>query len=108
MSAGEGERVSGGSSPGGRLLEVRMGRDKRQTSDRFGDQVKVATFFYRHEAELARSVLSANGIQSIIKADDTGGPVPGLEYVRGVHLYVHIGDAALARQILEVDEAESE
>ena len=65
-----------------------------------GGLVEVASFFYRHEAELARSVLSANGIEAIVTSDDTGGQGPGLQYVLGAHLLVHPGDAALARQIL--------
>lgn len=70
--------------------------------------VEVAGFFYRHEAELARSVLSANGIEAIVTSDDTGGQGPGLQYVLGAHVLVHPGDAALARRILEGDDEGSD
>ena len=69
-----------------------------------GGLVEVAGFFYRHEAELARSVLSANGIESFVVSDDTGGQGPGLQFVLGAHLLVPAGDAALARRILEGDD----
>jgi hypothetical protein len=77
-----------------------VGDERDRTGETAGRRVKVASFFYRHEAELARSVLSANGIEAVIISDDTGGQGPGLQYVRGAHLLVHPGDAALARQIL--------
>jgi len=66
-----------------------------------GGLVEVAGFFYRHEAELARGVLAANGIDAVVMSDDTGGQGPGLQYVLGAHVLVHPGDAPLARRILE-------
>ena len=82
-----------------------MDQPLRPTPRDPGGLVEVASFFYRHEAELARSVLHANGIEAIVTSDDTGGQGPGLQYVLGAHVLVHPGDAALARQILEAGEA---
>jgi hypothetical protein len=78
-----------------------LDRPPHQNPLGFGGLVEVAGFFYRHEAELARSVLAANGIDAVIVSDDTGGQGPGLQYVLGAHVLVHPGDAALARRILE-------
>jgi hypothetical protein len=78
-----------------------LDRSEHRTRRGLGGLVEVAGFFYRHEAELARSVLAANGIDAMIVSDDTGGQGPGLQYVLGAHLMVHPGDAALARRILE-------
>ena len=85
-----------------------MDRPLRRNSRDPGSLVEVASFFYRHEAELARSVLYANGIEAVITSDDTGGQGPGLQYVLGAHVLVHPGDAALARRILEAGEPGSE
>jgi hypothetical protein len=37
----------------------------------------VATFKYRHEAEVARSFLEMEGIESVLATDDAGGAYPG-------------------------------
>ncbi len=85
-----------------------MDRSKHGEPRGPGGLVEVAGFFYRHEAEIARSVLAANGIDAVVTSDDTGGQGPGLQYVLGAHVLVHPGDAALARRILEEGAAADE
>ena len=60
--------------------------------------VVVRTYAYRHEAELARSVLEANSIQAIINADDFGGVHP--MSVWGVRLLVRQSDERQAKKLL--------
>jgi acyl dehydratase len=67
------------------------------------DLVVVHTFNSRPEAELARSALSAAGIESMVVADDAGGIQPGLWEGRGVAVVVSGDDAAAAREVLESD-----
>jgi hypothetical protein len=63
--------------------------------------VHIHTFSYRHEAELARSMLEANAIPSVIHADDAGGQGIGIQFTRGVHLFVRAEDADRANALLE-------
>lgn len=62
--------------------------------------VCVQTFANRHEAELARGALAASGIEAIVAADDAGGEVPGLDFPRGVGVFVRGEDLAAAREAL--------
>lgn len=77
-----------------------MDGDARGDSRGAAGWVEVAGYFYRHEAELARSLLAANGIEAIVVSDDAGGQGLGLQYVNGAHVMVPAGDAALAVQIM--------
>ncbi len=61
--------------------------------------VSVGSFGSVIEAEIAKSVLEANGVKAVVMADDAGGMLPPLG--GGVRLVVLEEDAELARQILE-------
>ena len=52
------------------------------------------------EAEMAAGLLEAEGIDTLIMADDAGGAYPMLQFVRGVRLLVFREDEARAREIL--------
>ena len=58
----------------------------------------VATFQYRHEAELARTFLEMAGIDSMIATDDGGGTYPGM--LLPARLIVREEDEARAREVL--------
>ena len=65
--------------------------------------VVVRTFLNPFDAELAKSVLEAAEIQSIVQADDAGGLQPGLWVGTGVQLLVRTEDAARASEVLGKD-----
>jgi hypothetical protein len=66
--------------------------------------VTVKTFMQRYEAELARSVLEAYGIWSLVRADDCGGMRPVyLLGGGGAGLVVQAEDVGAARQVLDAD-----
>lgn len=60
----------------------------------------IRIFHYRHEAELARSALTADGIDSTLMADDAGSQGLGIQFVRGVKLLVREEDRDRAEEIL--------
>jgi hypothetical protein len=64
------------------------------------DAVVLETFSSRMEAEMAAGLLEAEGIDTLIMADDAGGAYPMLQFVRGVRLLVFKEDEARAREIL--------
>ncbi len=64
------------------------------------DIVEVENFSTRMEAEMAAGVLEAEGIYTLVSADDAGGTYPPLQYLRGVRLMVLPEDEKRARQIL--------
>jgi hypothetical protein len=64
--------------------------------------VSIHTFDYRHEAELAKSALEANGIHAIIASDDGGRQEISLQFVRGAQLLVDPADAARAKSVLNL------
>jgi hypothetical protein len=63
--------------------------------------VVVATYRYRHEAEIGKSMLEANGVDAIINADDLGSVHPVLGAVSGIRLLVRGRDAHAARALLK-------
>ncbi len=65
------------------------------------DAVRVATFPNEYEADLAVSWLEAEGIASVVVADDAGGAFPNLQAMRGVKVLVTPDNEARARDILE-------
>jgi Putative prokaryotic signal transducing protein len=65
--------------------------------------VVFRAFLNKAEAELAQGALAAQGIDSIVQADDAGGEEPGL-WMGGVKLLVRAHDADRARKILEPQE----
>ncbi len=62
--------------------------------------VVVGDFAQKMEAEIAQGALRANGIESILQADDAGGTEPSL-WVGGVKLLVRAEDASRASEILK-------
>ena len=62
------------------------------------DTEVVATFRYRHEAEMAQQLLAANDIFSMVSTDDAGGWQPVI--MPGARLIVRQGDAQRAREVL--------
>ena len=63
----------------------------------------VATFKYRHEAEVARSFLEMAGIESMIATDDGGGAYPGA--LMAARLIVREEDETRAREVLAHSES---
>ena len=64
--------------------------------------VTVATFTLRHEAEIARARLAADGIPALVQADDEGGLNPGFFAEYGVRLVVRQEQRADAAVVLEL------
>lgn len=65
------------------------------------DELVIArAYSYRHEAEIGRSMLEANGIAAMIYSDDSGGEYPSLSSSNGVRLIVRRSDADRARKLL--------
>ena len=69
------------------------------------NMVKIHTFCYRQDADLARSALTAAGIESVIMSDDAGGQGLGIQFTRGVHLFVRPDDEDRAKQLLDIETA---
>jgi len=65
------------------------------------DPTIVRTFSDRGEAEIARSLLEAEGITASIAADDMRGNTPPLDFSSGLQLVVGAGDVARAREVLD-------
>lgn len=65
-----------------------------------GDLTAIRTFTNAFDAELARSVLEAAGIDAIVRSDDAGGLHPGMWTATGVRLLVRPDDAARAEEVL--------
>jgi len=72
------------------------------------DLVTVRTFANQVEADLAASWLAAEGVESMVVADDAGGALPSFDAVFGVKLCVLAGDEARAREILDSAEKDAE
>ena len=62
--------------------------------------VTIETFGYRHQAELAKSALEANGIFAVVFADDGGRQEVNLQFAQGTKLMVKQEDEAAARAVL--------
>jgi hypothetical protein len=61
--------------------------------------VVVGTYYTEIDADLAQTVLEAEGIDSMIRADDCGGVSPQL-WMHGVALLVRSEDGERAARIL--------
>ena len=71
--------------------------------------VCVKTFADRLQADMARSLLEANGITASVSADDMGGMRPDLAFTSGgVKLFVLDDNADKALTLLGEDEVENE
>jgi hypothetical protein len=64
-------------------------------------EVVVAEFANELDAEVARSQLESEGIESAIIKDDAGSMLPSLQATEGVQLLVAAEDEENARRILE-------
>jgi hypothetical protein len=67
-------------------------------------EVILATFRYRHEAELAAGFLLDAGIPYRLQIDDAGGVDFGTTFSRPPVLWVRAADEAEARELLELDQ----
>lgn len=65
------------------------------------DFVVARTYSYRHEAEMGRTMLEANGVAAMIVADDCGGQRPLVGANIGVKLVVRREDEDTAKELLE-------
>jgi len=65
------------------------------------DPTIVRTFADRGEAEIARSLLEAEGISAAVPAEDRGGLTSPEEFLSGVQLVVEAGDVERARELLD-------
>jgi hypothetical protein len=79
------------------------------------DPTIVRTFTSRGEAEIACSLLEAEGIAAAVLAEERGGLTPSLDFASGVQLLVEAVDLDRARELLdevvsddELDAAERE
>jgi hypothetical protein len=62
------------------------------------DTVVVASYRYRHEADMACSFLDLEGVDAFVAGDDAGGMQPGI--MSGARVVVRIEDEERAREIL--------
>lgn len=65
------------------------------------DPTIVRTFADRGEAEIARSLLEAEGIAALVSADDMGGSTPPLDFSSGLQLCVDAADVDRSRELLD-------
>jgi hypothetical protein len=68
-----------------------------------GRLVAVASFNYHQDADLAASMLLANGVQAVVFADDCGGVDPRIGFGSRSRVMVPEGQAKLALSLLEHD-----
>jgi len=71
--------------------------------------VVVRSFTQRSEAEIARGVLEAEGIDASIMADDLGSEGPGITFGKAINLVVDAEHAERARELLDqaIEEGEA-
>jgi hypothetical protein len=63
--------------------------------------VHIETYSDRHEADLVKGLLSANGIDAFVQGDEFGGYEPVLSFLKGVRLLVKEEDLEDAKKLLE-------
>jgi hypothetical protein len=71
------------------------------------DPTIIRTFSDRGEAEIARSLLEAEGIAAAIAADDTRGNWPQFDLSAGVQLVVDAADVDRAHEVLDEEISEA-
>jgi hypothetical protein len=64
-------------------------------------RVVVRRFMTQSEADLARAILAANGIEASLLRDDAGGMLPAMSLMSEIRVVVAPEDAEAAREILE-------
>jgi hypothetical protein len=65
------------------------------------DLVVARTFLDEVSAELARTVLEANGVPALVLSDTAGGALPAMAMVFPVRLLVLREDEQFARELLD-------
>ena len=70
-----------------------------ELSEEYVDLIAITTYSSRHEAELAKGFLAAQGINAVVSGDDYGGIHPGLSFSSGVRLQVKEEDVEIAKRI---------
>jgi hypothetical protein len=71
--------------------------------DRKQQEVAVAEFQYRHEAEMAAGFLADAGIPFRLQSDDAGGADLGLSMLRPAVLWVRAVDAEVALDLVGIE-----
>jgi len=66
------------------------------------NDVLIAEYVYRHEAEFGAGFLADAGIPFRVQADDAGGAYGGMTFTCAVRIWVRSQDAEKAREILQV------
>lgn len=69
----------------------------------FEDAVVVESFSSHELAEAAVSLLSSEGVDAVISADDAGGELPNLDLAGGVRVLVPSASLDFARELLHSD-----
>lgn len=64
-------------------------------------RVVVRRFMSEAEADLARAILAANGIEAAVLRDDAGGMIPAMSLMSEIRLVVAPEDAEAAREVLD-------
>jgi hypothetical protein len=64
-------------------------------------RVVVRRFMSEAEADLARAILAANGIEAALLRDDAGGMLPAMSLLSEIRLVVAPDDAEAAREVLD-------
>ena len=66
------------------------------------NDVLIAEYVYRHEAEFGAGFLADAGIPYRVQADDAGGAYGGMTFTSAARIWVRSQDAEQAREILQV------
>ena len=64
--------------------------------------ISIHTFSYRHEAEMAKGLLEANGIYATVFSNDAGSQEVSLQFVHGAMLMVKPRDEPRAKALLKL------
>jgi hypothetical protein len=65
------------------------------------NRVVIRRFQNGAEADLAKAILEANGIEAAVLRDDAGGMIPAMSLMSDIRLVVAPEDAEAAREVLE-------
>ena len=65
------------------------------------NRVVIRRFQNGAEADLAKAILEANGIEAAVLRDDAGGMIPAMSLMSDIRLVVSPQDAEAAREVLE-------
>jgi hypothetical protein len=76
--------------------------EAERTSQEGIQMIEVGVYPKRSDAELAQAALAAEGIQTVLAADDAGGAYP-FDLSGGARLLVDEADAEVAAEILARD-----